>query len=120
MENNIGIKIRKVREIKNIGQKYLADKLGISQSSYSDIESGKTKVSDQKLNQIATILEVDAETIKNFNDTIIFNSCVKSGLYNTYTTNSIDKIHQLYEQLLNEKDSQIESLKEVINHIKKS
>ena len=81
MDTVIGYKIRKVREIKNLSQSYMADKLSISQSSYSDIENCKTKISEEKLNEIARVLEVDSETIKNFNDQVVFNACSQSGYY---------------------------------------
>jgi transcriptional regulator with XRE-family HTH domain len=114
MENNI-------REIKNIGQKYMADKLGVSQSVISDIESGKIKsISDERLNKIAEVLEVDAELIKHFTDSFIYNSSPNSGFQSTYHINPLEKIHSMYEQLLNEKEANINALKEIINLLKKT
>lgn len=114
MEFTSGTKIRKVRELKNIGQQYMAEKLGISQSSYSDIENDRTRITPEKLEQIARVLNVSEETIKNFSESVIFNSCSKSGCYNTYNINPLDKIQELYERLLKEKDDQILVLKEKI------
>jgi len=51
--------IRKVRECRNYTQDYLAMKLGISQNSYSKIELAYTKITVEKLVQIAEILQVD-------------------------------------------------------------
>lgn len=44
-------------------QEYVALKLGLSQKAYSDIESGKTKLKNDVLNQIAIILEISPAKI---------------------------------------------------------
>jgi len=119
MENTIGIKIKKLRELKNIGQQYMAEKLHISQSSYSDIENGKSKVSEERLEQIAQILEISTDAIKNFNDSVVFNYSPQSGYINTNHINPLDQIQQLYERLLKDKDDQILILKNVISDLKK-
>lgn len=46
METHLGLKIRKIREIKNFDQTYVAKKLGISQSAYSALEKGKVKINE--------------------------------------------------------------------------
>lgn len=112
MQNTIGFKIRKIREIKNISQDYVAKNLGISQAAYSSIESGKTKVPENKLSIIANILEVEPDVIKNFNEQMVFNSCTQSGYINIQNINPIEKIQDLYEKLLAQKELQIKDLKE--------
>jgi transcriptional regulator with XRE-family HTH domain len=51
--------IRKRREFRNYTQEYLALKLSISQNAYSKIELGYTKITLERLFQIADILEFD-------------------------------------------------------------
>ncbi len=63
MDELIGYKIRKVREIKNLGQQYVADQLGISQSAYSELENGKVKISNEKIEIIAKILDVSKDVM---------------------------------------------------------
>jgi transcriptional regulator with XRE-family HTH domain len=67
MSNKISFKIkaiaaviRKKREQKNYTQEYLAYKLNISQNAYSKIELGYTKITVERLFQIADVLEVNA------------------------------------------------------------
>lgn len=50
--------IRKIREQRNYTQDYLAAKLLISQNAYSKIELGYSKLTLDRLFQIAIILEV--------------------------------------------------------------
>ena len=50
--------LRKIRREKDLTQEYMAFELGISQKAYSDIENGKTKINQQYLEKIASILKV--------------------------------------------------------------
>lgn len=54
----VAVNLRKVREYRNYTQEYLAMKLDISQNAYSKIELGYTKITLERLFQIATILDV--------------------------------------------------------------
>jgi transcriptional regulator with XRE-family HTH domain len=58
--------IRKVREHRNYTQDYLAAKLGISQNAYSKIELGYSKITLDRLFQIALILEVQVPKLLYF------------------------------------------------------
>lgn len=51
--------IRKIREYRNYTQDYLAAKMSISQNAYSKIELGYSRITLDRLLQIATVLEVD-------------------------------------------------------------
>lgn len=50
--------IRKVRRYRNYSQYDVAKKLGISQNAYSHIEQGLTKLTIERLFQIAVVLDV--------------------------------------------------------------
>ncbi len=119
METHLGLKIRKIREIKNLDQTFLAKQLGISQSAYSEMEAGRTKISDAKLAHIAKALGVEAQVIKNFSEAVVFNSCSQSGYINTNNINTAEKITELYEKLLLAKDAQIAQLKKELESAKK-
>ena len=75
MKDNIDLKtrvtaanIRKIRAQKNYTQDYLAAKLSISQNAYSKIELGYSKLTLNRLFEIASILEVDAVQLINLDD----------------------------------------------------
>jgi hypothetical protein len=61
--SRIGQKIRNIRELKNYTQEHLAGKLEISQNAYSKMESGGSKISTERLQRIAEILETPIENI---------------------------------------------------------
>ena len=61
--------IRKIREFRNYTQDYLAAKLGISQNAYSKIVLGYSKITIDRLFQIAVILEVEVMQLIAFDHT---------------------------------------------------
>ena len=61
----IAANIRHKREYRNYTQEYLAHKLNISQNAYSKIELGYTKITLERLFQIADILEFDIAELIN-------------------------------------------------------
>ncbi|KIA92792.1 transcriptional regulator [Pedobacter kyungheensis] len=74
MENTLALKtknvagnIRKIREYRDYTQDYLAAKLKISQNAYSKIELGYSKLTIDRLFQIATILEVEVSHLLTLN-----------------------------------------------------
>lgn len=109
----LGQRIKKLRELKNYSQSFMADQLQINQGSYSKIESGETDIPYSKLEQIAKILGLNPEDIISFNENFIFNlmnNKTANGLViNNQTSQQIEKT--LYEQY-------IETLKEEITHLK--
>jgi transcriptional regulator with XRE-family HTH domain len=57
--DKFGRYLRAVRESKGYSQEYMADRLGIGQSSYACLESGRTCMTVERLIEIAAVLEVD-------------------------------------------------------------
>ncbi|PQJ11948.1 transcriptional regulator [Flavipsychrobacter stenotrophus] len=112
---HIGRKIEKIRTLKGIKQDTLAAKIGMSQGTYSKIEQSAT-IDEAKLKLIAEALELSVDAIKNFNEDAIVNhiqnnydsSVVNSQI--NYQFNSIEKIVELYERMLQDKQELINSL----------
>jgi len=77
MKKDTGNKIRKIRELKSVSQHHVAKHLGISQAAYSCIESGKTKINDEKLLKISNALDVSKDLIINFDVEVALNACLK-------------------------------------------
>jgi len=64
---NVAGNIRKIREYRDYTQDYLAAKLKISQNAYSKIELGYSKLTIDRLFQIAAILEVEVAHLLTLN-----------------------------------------------------
>jgi transcriptional regulator with XRE-family HTH domain len=123
---HIGRKISRIRELRNIKQETLATELGVSQQSVSRIEQSET-IEDDVLENIAKILGVTTDAIKNFSEEAVvnyfntFNQAVSSsnfGHNNTCTFNPLDKLMELveenkklYERLLLAEKEKVELLK---------
>jgi len=107
----LGLKVRRVREMRNYTQSYMADMLSVAQSTYSEYESGKKQITDDFLAQIAAILEVHPDVIRNYSDQIVFQNCTQSGLYNTNNINDLESFDAMYKKLMEVQESRIAELK---------
>jgi transcriptional regulator with XRE-family HTH domain len=117
-----GKNIKRLREMLGVKQETLAEQLGLNQQKISLLEQKET-IDPEILEQVAKILKVPVDAIKNFNEemaiNIISNTFHDNAVNMNYqcTFNPIDKIIQLYnekialyERMLKEKDLQIQNL----------
>ena len=100
--------LRELREQKNYTQEYLAEKLGISQNTYSRLETGQTKVSIEKLKEIAQVLEVPLWELLEEKATFYFHNNQEIKGY----------IQNLYEYQKDLQDQVITTLKEEIAYLR--
>lgn len=111
---NIGTKIKKLRELKNLTQEHMATVIGVTQSAYSRLEMGETEITYSKLERIAGELGMKPEEVIAFNESMVFNvmhNQTGNGLI--IQNNSMNnEERELYKQ-------QIESLKDEVNYLKK-
>lgn len=120
---NIGENIRKLRELKNYSQDYMANELDMVQKTYSNIETAGNKITVETILRVAKVLEINYTKIFELNTEAILNNSNQSGGLNQLntapTTNNIyDKNNELYEKLLAEKDLRIEVLEQSLKTLK--
>lgn len=97
----VGEKIKKIRELKNYTQHYMANQLDLSISGYGKIERDETDLSLGKLEKIATVLGVDINKILSFDEKQIFNFDNNQnaiGSMRDQHVNSIELIDKLAHQ----------------------
>lgn len=112
----IGQKIKKIRELRNYSQEYMAMHLGISQEAYCRIETGQTKIELNRLKKIAETLEVEPYFLMNFDDSYVFNSCTQSGkIINQY--NGISE--RDYTAILKRLDGLEKEVKSILSKVRK-
>ena len=118
--NSIADLVKKTRYDKNYSQDYIAKKLGITQKAYSKIENNETKLNVDTLTKIAEILEVDVASFFNSSEKPVLNDfSTRTGGDNViYKNNSIEKIEELYREIIKAKDSEIETLKVLLKNTK--
>lgn len=56
---SLNTKVKKMRKIKGFSQEEMAHKINISRSTYGRIERGETSLTEQKLEKIASIFDID-------------------------------------------------------------
>lgn len=117
MDLKIGENIRKIRELKGYSQEYMAQKMDISQRTYSNIESQNDKIDTQRLQTIAEILEVNIFDILAFDDKVLFNNSnfTQSSVGMYYMNNTV----HFGESKLNEvQEARIQELQNQVNHLR--
>ncbi|MGB3103939.1 helix-turn-helix domain-containing protein [Sphingobacterium siyangense] len=118
----IGRNIRFLRNLKGLKQETVALELGISQPEYSLIENSDN-VDESIIEQVAKILDITPEVIKEFNENQAFYS-IENRVDNTTIHENghgihqifspVDKVVELYERLLASEREKIEILKSQI------
>jgi transcriptional regulator with XRE-family HTH domain len=104
MESNakIGANIKKLRELRNLTQEHMADKLDMSQTGYGNIERDVTDISMSRLQQIAKVLEVTVQDLLGFDaNKMIFNQTAHDSPYSNvgcqYNQGIADSERKQYE-----------------------
>lgn len=127
--NSLGFNIRKIREQKGFSQEYMANVLNISQASYARMENEETKITVERLQKIAEILETSIIDFFNNDRYIINNQNYDNAYGNAYVQNltienkdanekliaSYEQRISEYQERLKEKDEQISFLKILIS-----
>ncbi|GHT75412.1 hypothetical protein AGMMS50262_10640 [Bacteroidia bacterium] len=110
--DNIGYKIRRLREQKGFSQEYMASQLDITQASYARIESQEIKLTIDRLQKIAEVLETD---ILTFFDSTKLTIQSQTNHDNTYAISYIDSLN-----IENKETTQklIQTLENEIGHLK--
>lgn len=118
----VGDNIKKLRELRNYTQQYLADQLEISLSGYGKIERNETDVSLSRLQQIADILGVDIHGILRFDDKHLFNlnnNEVANGQVNNYYNGREELLERIIEQLRKENENLLSIIELMRTHFRK-
>jgi transcriptional regulator with XRE-family HTH domain len=113
-----GRNVKRIREMLGIKQDALAMELGDdwNQQRISLLE-GKESIDPKVLDEVAKALKVPVEAIKNFDEeravTIISNNFHDNA--SIFQFNPIEKIIELYERLLKDKEVMIEEMKKMMS-----
>jgi len=118
--NNIGITIRKLREKKGFSQEFVAEKLGINQSTYGKLERDMSNMTLAKLYKIADVLEEDITNLLDIGKKNIFSNQTNQGNGYVETINNdyksmVEELKLAYEKMLAIKDEQINFMKSFIS-----
>jgi len=123
-----GRNVKRFREMLGIKQEAFATELGEdwNQKKVSLLEQKET-IEDDLLQQVAKVLKVPVEAIKNFDEQAAIN--IVSNTFHDFKDNSIasamnyqcsfnplDKVIELYERMLRDKSDMIKKLETMLKH----
>ncbi|GAA4418223.1 hypothetical protein GCM10023187_51430 [Nibrella viscosa] len=117
----IGNKIKKLRELRNFTQDYMAEALQMSQAGYGKIERDETDISLSRLQQIASVLKVELNELIGFDDKLVI-----FGAMHTHATanngvflgkENFDNERKLYEGQIKQLEEQVVYLKGLLDKV---
>ena len=114
--DKIGREIRSVREAKGYSQEYVAEMLDMSQSSYANMESGKSTLSVDRLIRVCKILHINIHSLLDLES---INLPLDGSVDEMEEKNSGVITHEvkvLYGELISEMRSEIDFLRSLIKH----
>ena len=130
---SVNEKIRKIREAKDWSQEQMAEKLNMSVNGYAKIERGESKIYLDKLEQIAQVFDIDViELMQSDGKNICFQiesplGSVYQGGGETQLLIEIERLklelsharekESLLTKMLDQKDSEIQALKDLLKMV---
>ena len=117
--SHIGNNIARLRGFRQIPQKEMASKLQIAQQTYSILET-KSEIDEEMLERIAIVLDFPIQAIKELDSHSVLSVNQQGGNAGSifYQYNPNEKMIELYERMIKERDENIETLKSIIEKIK--
>lgn len=104
--------IREERDSQKLDQAFMARELDLSVKAYSDIETGKSKLSVERLLEIAKILKKPMNRfVPSENNYVFENSPHSAGYGHNYNSDGYKEALKAMEESLRAKDELIEYLK---------
>lgn len=121
-------KLKLIRHAKRWSQEEVAHRLNISPSAYGSMERGETKLSLERLEELARVFEIELAQLLEHNTKNIFNfeSHNSNHCQNWYSNPESTQLIKLQlelektQLLLQERDKEIEYLKQIIELFKNS
>lgn len=115
----IGSKIKKVRELRNLTQEHVAEKIAMTQAGYSKIEQGVVDVTYSRLEQIAKALNVKIEDIISFDEKAMITNQLNNHatITNGYVFSDkevLDRLEKMYEARIEAQQKEIDRLHELL------
>ena len=110
--------IKFIRQLKGWSQEEMADKLGMSLNGYGSIERGETDVQLSRLENIASVFELNLLQLLGLNEKNIFNSTGENSTQNQYWYNNSSETEKDLKYKLDESILQNEQYQKEIAYLK--
>ena len=112
MNKAVGEKLKELRKTRGMNLEHILHELNISESTYLRMEKGETATWTSKIDKICEIYEIEPEELLLSKEkyVIISNFENYNGTISGNVNNSSEKVFELYEQIIKEKDERIRLL----------
>ncbi|RYD95601.1 MAG: XRE family transcriptional regulator [Sphingobacteriales bacterium] len=111
-------KLKTLREINDYTQAYVANQLDISQNAYSLLEKGATKITLERLEELAILYKTTPQDlITEGYESVLSQSRQDQGGHNNFPPALSVLEKKMYEQTISRLESNIERLYEMIGQI---
>ena len=108
------LRIRAIRESRGYTQEYMAEMMGICQSTYAHLESGKTRLSIDRLIQIAALLEVDVTQLIEIHSVHAVGERMMDSQNKMNSTVMEPGAQKVYDTLIEELRAEIQFLRSLV------
>jgi len=116
----LSTRLKILREVHEFTQEYVAGVLNISQNSYCLIEKGETKITIDRLMQLASLYNMDVVDLLKLNEQTyisnINNSSVNSESVNISSTIN-DEEREMYKKMIESQRNEIERLHNLLEKL---
>lgn len=114
----LGLRILELREKKGMTMERMAEALGMPYSTYSDLERGKSTLTAERLEQLATFHGVTLDEFMSFDHPVLHMQDYASHGYNVIHTQNqqinTEVVNEKLDRLLDLMGKQIELLSELV------
>lgn len=107
--------IRKLRELRGYKQEYIATKLGITIKAYSKLEHGETKLTLDRLREIARVLKFKPEEVITFREESFFADINPAAREPLPESSDVERKH--YKQRIQYLEEEVKFLRHLLNKI---
>jgi len=116
-KRKLGQNIRKLRELRNFTQQYMAEKLEMTQGNYARIENEEIYLSDDRLQKISALLGYSIEFIAQFDVEKIHDMIAekKETVKEVFQFQISPELKELYESRIQSLQSYVDDLKAELN-----
>lgn len=119
-KRKLGQNIRKLRELRNFTQQYMAEKLEMTQGNYARIENEEIYLSDDRLQKISDLLGYSIEFIAQFDVEKIHDMVAekKETVKPVFQFQISPELKELYESRIQSLQSYVDDLKSELSGYK--
>ena len=126
---SVNEKVRLFRELNQLSQEEMAERMNMSVAGYAKIERGETNISLHKLKQIASVLQIDLLDLVSTHDSgviLVGGENNQNHFRNNYYGNQaaeleVEKLKlelKHKDELLKQRENELETLRDIVNLLK--